>query len=595
MPMKYSSFNQRDTGERALVILTFVILGACYLPPWHVWLGVDRVLSVRLGWLAVGVLFAGASLTARRLPWHGVRGLYAATAMLCIPALFPHHIASVWLTLCRLVLLTMAVMLTGLLAGQSRSSRFERVAALSLLASGVVVAAWTLAAFWFPDPYYQMYWIPAASRVPGLLGQANVTGSFLATSVVLGLWQWLRSGKRHPFVWLSGLAGLMAAIHVTQSTVAILGVVFGFLLLYLAFGRGQVMAFTLAALVLLAGWMVTLWGPEMGIVQREYEASWTLRLQMIRASLALAAVRPWLGWGYGTFSDALTHLGELQLKPFSAVGHPHNELLYWLVEGGLVAASGIVLIALWGLRLMIRAFPGRQASERALRVGDGWGWCVCMIPVIIHMQTEYPLYQSALHWLVLVLCAGLAMSHLREQDLASMNAVPVCPSNAWRPWWGGLFRCGGFVIGGIVVWLTLTGSAVDVQIARLHLWIHQTSIQPLLSARRLNPWVDQPEARYIQSVKVMDMYDQTGDRRLLPVADRWMRASLRERPDPNGYGYLMALWQSAGDTVQVDQLQQEMSRRIRYAPVSLGPSVGAGNISSNKLASGLPAAVSVDD
>ncbi|MEH4266358.1 O-antigen ligase family protein [Klebsiella aerogenes] len=552
-------------------VLAMLLLAACYLLP------LSRLLQeplwgtgfpvIRTGWLAAGVMSAGVALAARHLPWRGMRLLYAAVVLVCIPALFPHPMTSVGATLCQLSLLAMAVLVAGGIAGNARARRADRVVVTGLMMAGAAVTLWTLTEFYRPDLIFQVYHIRVTGgRMPGLLMQPNVTGSFLAVVVTLGLWRWLRSGKRHSGGWLGGLAAVMAAMHATQSTIALLGTFTGFVLLYLAFGRGASRAFGLAAVVLLAGWAVTLWHPGTGVLSREYENSWGFRLQMLRASLALVMVKPWLGWGYGSFAGVfpkgLAILGEHQMDTHSTPEHPHNELMYWMVQGGLVAAAGIVLIAVWGLRLLIRAFPGRQHAESALRSGDGWGWGVCVVPVVLHMQTEFPLYVSALHWLVLSVCAGLALAAVREQEAA----MPGCPPfTRRRPWLSVPVRCAGVAAGGAAIWFTVTAALIDTELNRIPVVLKWYPVQRLLDTRALNPWAD--SARYEGTLGLLYMEAWTNgprDGRVLERAINGLQRSAIARPDPNTWRYLMQAYRLAGDTAGEAAARDAIHRVIRY-------------------------------
>jgi O-antigen polymerase len=555
-------------------VLAMGMLAACYLLPLNTLLLTGRGLPAsRLSWLAVGVMFAGAALSTRGLPWRGMRLLYVATLLMCLPALVPHTGLGqdLWQMYCQLSLLVAGVVMTGMLAGMRlpRTDCTDRVVVTGLMVAGAVVTLWTLAAFCLPDLYQRVYNVPTGEgRLAGVMNQANVTGSFLAVTVTLGVWRWLRSGKQYTAYWMAGLATVMAAIHATQSTVALLGVVTGFTLLCLAFGRGEGRALGLMAVVLVAGWMVTTWHPGGDLVpQSNHEYGWRARLQMIRACLALTAERPWTGWGYGTFAgifpEGLALLGESQME-LTVLPHPHNELMYWMTEGGVMAAAGMVLMAAWGLRLMVITFPGKRLSAAALRWGDGWGWCVCVIPVVLHMQTEYPLYQSALHWLVLVTGTGLAMAAWRAQ-----TPVPDMPPVTYTARSRGLMvtcRSTGVLAGVAVVYFTVTACRVDIELSRMEVLQAQYPVMRLFDARDMNPWADHAKALSYQGVRYLMEYKKTQDKRLLPLSIRWLRMSAAYRPDPLVYHHLMVAYRFAGDEAGEAETLREMQRRIRYEP-----------------------------
>jgi O-antigen polymerase len=82
----------------------------------------------------------------------------------------------------------------------------------------------------------------------------------------------------------------------------------------------------------------------------------------------------------------------------SSISHPHNELVLWLVEGGLVGLVGALCFIASGFWLWMHGNRWRRAC------------LVAALPVVIHMLTEYPVRQSTPHWLLLILLLRCADS-----------------------------------------------------------------------------------------------------------------------------------------------------------------------------------------
>lgn len=102
---------------------------------------------------------------------------------------------------------------------------------------------------------------------------------------------------------------------------------------------------------------------------------------------------PITGLGYGSFESVFLHgymaeKNDNNLIPSIAnLDHPHNELLYWGVEGGLLPILLLLAMAgmlLWRLR--------GQRWPRALAL------LALVTPMALHTQTEYPFYHSIVHW-----------------------------------------------------------------------------------------------------------------------------------------------------------------------------------------------------
>ena len=89
----------------------------------------------------------------------------------------------------------------------------------------------------------------------------------------------------------------------------------------------------------------------------------------------------------------------------SSISHPHNELVLWLVEGGLVGLAGALCFITGGFWLWMHGNRWRRAC------------LVAALPVVIHMLTEYPARQSTPHWLLLILLLRCADSPLKGARL----------------------------------------------------------------------------------------------------------------------------------------------------------------------------------
>jgi len=85
-------------------------------------------------------------------------------------------------------------------------------------------------------------------------------------------------------------------------------------------------------------------------------------------------------------------------------GHPHNELFYWGIEGGLLPVLAILAFALWLARRIITRGP---RGERLMLLA-------LLAPLAVHSLLELPFYHSIAHWLVMLLLLGLVASRCWE-------------------------------------------------------------------------------------------------------------------------------------------------------------------------------------
>nr|WP_154325415.1 Wzy polymerase domain-containing protein [Pantoea sp. 201603H] len=101
--------------------------------------------------------------------------------------------------------------------------------------------------------------------------------------------------------------------------------------------------------------------------------------------------------------------------------HPHNEYLYRWAEGGVIALTGMLLFTLCGVWLFMKAVRrDRLVGFTGHSFGPGMGFC--LLPLLMHTQTEYPFYLSALHWGVFILLLAVWDKQLtRQQQLISLS------------------------------------------------------------------------------------------------------------------------------------------------------------------------------
>lgn len=109
------------------------------------------------------------------------------------------------------------------------------------------------------------------------------------------------------------------------------------------------------------------------------------------------------GVGYGHFESAYVKFSSQQAREQNNsilvrhnMAHPHNEILYWAVEGGILAALAIlsmfVLLLVWLLR--------KPQPHKPLILA-------LFLPITAHTFIEYPLHSSLPHLLVLLIFVRL--------------------------------------------------------------------------------------------------------------------------------------------------------------------------------------------
>jgi len=284
---------------------------------------------------------------------------------------------------------------------QSRTLRERRFTLLYLLLGAVLIeCALGLTQFYAPrifpwvayqNPVYQPY---------GVFMQRNVMASFLATGLAVSIWLLVHdayASRLRRGLCYAVLPVAMMVLVVGQSRTGQLGAILAIVLLMPALVRERrervVLVLGLIALGLFAGWLA------LGAAPARITDPVGLRRTIWSLSMKLFMASPWVGYGYGGFEA--TYLGAygqaLIADPALPLGdenvsHPHNEILYWAVEGGIVPLIGIG-IAVAGFFFTLRQAPWRKACALLALVA----------PMVLHTQTEFPFDISITHWLVFLL------------------------------------------------------------------------------------------------------------------------------------------------------------------------------------------------
>ena len=122
--------------------------------------------------------------------------------------------------------------------------------------------------------------------------------------------------------------------------------------------------------------------------------SFSVRIGLYDESFNLFFKKPFLGYGYGTFHKVfLEEHARSKLENPDGINlgsknvlHPHNEFLFWLVEGGLITLVGFSVIVFSYIILLVR-----QKLKVILPIIG------VIFPLFFHTQVEYPFYNSATH------------------------------------------------------------------------------------------------------------------------------------------------------------------------------------------------------
>lgn len=246
------------------------------------------------------------------------------------------------------------------------------------------------------------------TRPYGIFQQVNVMASFMASGLVLSLYMLARDSSTQLFkisrlLYLGMPLVTAHLLHALSSRTGWFGAVAGvlFVLPYVWNNANRKLLLIWCAMFvagLSVSWLVvpaTGWNaPTKEIISVQGARSMTMP-----QTIDMIMDKPLIGYGYGNFESSYIHYtaekhAEDSVNPpgLPSLSHPHNELLFWATEGGIIALLGLLAAAI----LVWRRVYQNEIWTRLALVG-------LFFPILLHTQLELPFYQSSAHLIIFVI------------------------------------------------------------------------------------------------------------------------------------------------------------------------------------------------
>ena len=247
--------------------------------------------------------------------------------------------------------------------------------------------------------------------------------------------------------------------------------------------------------------------------------------------LSMLPQSPWLGHGYGSFEYTFLHdfYAPEHITPGMRLmeenlDHPHNEVLFWLHEGGIVAVIGLLIFAVGYIRSLFKCTSwAKRISLLAL-----------VLPLLFHSMVEYPFYHSVAHFFLFIVFLWLADAE------SGLQKVYAC--SYWF-----LARVVAIIIPLIVVPFMLTGLQAAYVLTK---YDRAKDKNPQVLEQIINPlpWMMMYEfqMRSVQLTFSAAMHDKAG---LESYVD-WAKQFLHNTPRAVVYGRLVYALQQLNDKEQ---------------------------------------------
>lgn len=243
------------------------------------------------------------------------------------------------------------------------------------------------------------------------------------------------------------------------------------------------------------------------------------RVFIIQQTWQMIMHHPWVGSGYGSFEGAFTRqvatLGDYTGE--STLIHPHNELLYAWAEGGILAAIGLIMMVTGILAMLWRS------------KGLGWTGLALLLPIALHMNLEYPLYQSVPHGLVLVMLLNIV---LPGRECTPQYTYAQKNKNKYKVYFVQLMTLSVCIV-------ALFFMAGCLQTQNILTDIEQHEMYPLaLDEKNVeeslwNPQSQVTRLEYDKHIAKLIRFNMTRDRHLLEQFEAWAAGFQQLHRDPN--------------------------------------------------------------
>jgi len=246
------------------------------------------------------------------------------------------------------------------------------------------------------------------SRPHGSFLQPNVMASFMATGIALALYLGRHTHYKHHNHLKTGLIYFTLfsssfLIFNLSSRTGYLAIISVMLLLtpYL-FAKNRKQFFKLL-LIICSALLIT----QINITDKPSNltdkkvTNITARSDIYSVTAKMIVDKPLLGYGYGNFErsylDFNNHLRiqnpEIN-KPLLNLAHPHNEVLFWVSEGGIIALLGMIFFCIAYIICWLKI--SHKLAKRLAILG-------LITPLLLHSQLEFPFYSSVSHWFVFII------------------------------------------------------------------------------------------------------------------------------------------------------------------------------------------------
>ncbi len=335
-------------------------------------------------------------------------GLFISVIIMTIPVFYPN--ANSNLAANKLIGLWSGLLFFVVLQQFHFSNKHRQRILWFIVLAVVIEAIFGLTQYLYLKPGNPFGYDTIANRPYGIFQQPNVMASFLATGLVIASYLLARQPYKYdrklsdvyllyavPVLTIPLIVALASRTGWLASLFAVL-LIIPYMYRYNSKRRFSHWVISLVAGLLLSVVVMHIAFPQGNGLAAEKVNMESPRAYTFPQTVDMVIEKPFTGYGYGKFESeymiytARQHaLNEKYPAGLPAMDHPHNELLYWAVEGGLLPILGLFLAITLVLYRIYQAKRGTRLALLAL-----------FIPIVLHSQLEYPFYHSLVHWVIFI-------------------------------------------------------------------------------------------------------------------------------------------------------------------------------------------------
>lgn len=319
-------------------------------------------------------------------------------------------------------------------------NRFRGLLLFAILVSAVIHAWLGFIQVWMPDLLTGLF--SRNSSPEGLFQQINNQASYQVSALAIALFlartRFYNESSYARFKFLvAGLAVVSASLLVgmSGSRIGLLTIVLVLAIQLFLMLKSRRLALSKSNILLVLCLLALFSGLSLGGSKAVAKASHTasagytgeMRISLYQISANLIKEKPIFGHGLGSFPRVFqpAKVEYIEAHPDAyiinrAVEHPHNELLQWFVEGGIVAFLALMLLILVTLAKL-----WQQNMRGGLLLA-------CLLPIVVHTQVEVPMYTSGIHYFLFLFLLAIVFSEgltMRRVSLSSAGLVMARGTN----------------------------------------------------------------------------------------------------------------------------------------------------------------------